>query len=144
METILSSTGDVGLLILRLTLAATFLVHGRMKIRTSGLVQGAAGFAGWLKQMGVPLATFLAWIVILLETFGSVLLAAGLGTRILALGFVIDMLVAIQLAKRRMMKAHFMDVKVQGWEFEFTLLGSSLALALLGAGRLAIDPLLGT
>jgi uncharacterized membrane protein YphA (DoxX/SURF4 family) len=42
-----------------------------------------AGMAGFLKQMGVPLPMFFAWIVALLETVGSVLLILGLGTRLL-------------------------------------------------------------
>ena len=143
LQDVFSSPGDWGLLILRLALAVTFLVHGRMKIRTAGLVKGAAGFAGWLKQMGVPLATFFAWVVITLETAGAVLLAFGLGTRILALGFVIDMFFAILLAKRRVMKARFMDDRVQGWEFEFALMGASLALVFTGAGTLALDSMAG-
>jgi uncharacterized membrane protein YphA (DoxX/SURF4 family) len=43
----------------------------------------------------VPAPAFFAWIVALLETVGSILLILGLGTRILALGLVINMLVAI-------------------------------------------------
>jgi putative oxidoreductase len=143
MDDVFSSAGDWGLLILRLALGATFLVHGRMKIKSAGLLKGAAGFAGWLSQMGVPLAIFFAWVVILLETAGAMLLAAGLGTRVLALGFAIDMLFAILLAKRRMMKARFMDDKVQGWEFEFSLMSSSLALVFLGAGAFGLDRVLG-
>ena len=71
------------------------------------------------------------------------MLAAGLGTGILALGFAIDMLFAILLAKRRMMKARIMDDKVQGWEFEFSLMSSSLALVFLGAGAFGLDRGLG-
>jgi putative oxidoreductase len=82
-------------------------------------------------------------VVCLLETVGAVLLVLGLGTRILALGVVVDMLVAIGLVKLKMMKAKFMDPKVQGWEFEAALLAQALALVFLGAGSVALDPLLG-
>jgi uncharacterized membrane protein YphA (DoxX/SURF4 family) len=47
-----------------------------------------------LKQLRVPLPVFFAWVVSLLETVGAVLLLFGLGTRILAIGFAIDMFVA--------------------------------------------------
>lgn len=106
-------------------------------------MKGAAGFAGFLKQMGVPLPLLFAWVVILLETAGAVLLILGLGTRILALGFAIDMLVAILLVKRGMMKAAFMDPKGTGWEFEFALMAQALALVFMGGGSIALDRAVG-
>lgn len=106
-------------------------------------MKGAAGFAGFLKQMGVPLPLLFAWVVILLETAGAVLLILGLGTRILALGFAIDMLVAIVLVKRGMMKSAFMDPKGTGWEFEFALMAQALALVFMGGGSIALDRAVG-
>ena len=82
------------------------------------------------------------WVVALLETAGALLLIVGLGTRILALGFAIDMLVAIILVKRRMQNVAFMDQK-GGWEFEFALMVAALALILTGAGRIGLDRMLG-
>lgn len=61
-------------------------------------MKGPAGFAGYLKQMGVPLPLFFAWVVALLEMVGAGLLILGLGTRIIAAGYVIDMVVAITRA----------------------------------------------
>jgi hypothetical protein len=43
----------------------------------------------------------------------------------------------------KMMKAKFMDPKVQGWEFEVALLAQALALVVLGDGSIALDPLVG-
>lgn len=133
---------DWGLLILRVALGVTFIPHGWLKLNPNGPMKGPAGFGGFLKQMGVPLPGFLAWVVALLETAGAVLLIAGLGTRILALGFVIDMLAAIILVKRRMQKVGFMDQK-GGWEFEFALMAQALALVFTGAGTIALDPRFG-
>jgi uncharacterized membrane protein YphA (DoxX/SURF4 family) len=43
-----------------------------------------------------------------------------------------------------MAKAPFASTQqVQGWEFEFALMGAALALVFTGAGRLSIDALLG-
>jgi len=81
--------------------------------------------------------------VALLETIGAVLLILGLGTRILAVLFAFDMLVAIFAAKRGFMKTPFMAQQATGWEFDFALLGISLALFVMGAGSLALDPLVG-
>lgn len=143
LENIFSPFSDWGLVILRLALGITFIIHGWPKLNPSGPMKGPAGVAGFFKQLGIPLPLLFAWVVALWETVGAVLLILGLGTRILAIGFAIDMLVAIWLAKRRMMKAAFMDQKVQGWEFEFALLAQALALLFTGAGRIALDRIVG-
>jgi putative oxidoreductase len=143
LESIFSPFSDWGLLILRLAMGIIFLVHGWPKLNPNSPMKGAAGFGGFLKQMGVPLPTFFAWVVALLETVGAVLLVLGLGTRLLAVGFAIDMLVATFVAKRGFMKAPFMAQQATGWEFEFALLAASLALLFTGAGSIALDPVLG-
>ncbi|MGH2372718.1 MAG: DoxX family protein [bacterium] len=143
LETLFAPVSDWGLLILRVGLGVIFPFHAWLKLNPNGPAKGPAGFAGFLKQMGVPLPTLFAWVVILLETVGAALLILGLGTRILALGFAIDMLVAIQLVKRRMMHARFMDVNGTGWEFEFALMVQALALVFTGAGHIALDRILG-
>src|SRR5574341_807349 len=125
-----------GLLLLRVALGITLLPHGWMKLNPNGPTKGPGGFGGWLKQMGVPLPGFLAWVVALLETVGAGLLILGLGTRIVALGVVIDMLAAILLVKRGMQKAGFMDPQKGGWEFEFALMAQALALFVMGAGSI--------
>lgn len=79
----------------------------------------------------------------LLETVRGVLVIIGVGTRVLGLAFVIDMLVAIWLVKIRMAKAPFVGGQTSGWEFEFALLAGSLALIFTGAGSLALDPVVG-
>ncbi len=143
IESIFSSPSAWGLFILRLAAGITFIVHGWLKVNPNGPTKGPAGFAGWLKQMGVPLPLFFAWLVALLETVGAVLFILGLGTQILATGFAIDMAVATLLVKRQMMNANFMDQKVQGWEFEFALLAQSLTILFTGAGSLSLDYVLG-
>ncbi len=143
LENLFMPYRDLGLLILRLALGIIFLVHGWPKLNPNSPMKGTAGFAGFLKQMGVPLPGLFAWVVALLETVGAALLILGLGTRILALGFAIDMLVAAFVAKRGFMKVPFMAQQTTGWELDFALLAASLALLFLGAGSIAVDPLIG-
>jgi putative oxidoreductase len=143
METMFAGAGDWGLLILRLALGIIFAFHGWLKVDPKGPVKGPAGFAVGLKQMGVPLPLFFAWVVVLLETVGAGLLILGLGTRILALGFAIDMLMAIVLVKRKMQKAGFMDPQKGGWEFEFALMSAALALLFTGPGAISLDAAFG-
>lgn len=142
LESIFAPFSDWGLLILRLGIGIIFLAHGWPKL-PGGPMGGPAGFGGFLKQMGVPLPTFFAWVVALLETVGAVLLILGLGTRLLAVLFAVDMLVAILVAKRGFMKVGFMAQQTTGWEFDFALLAGALALLFTGAGSLALDPVVG-
>lgn len=135
--------GNLGPLILRIGLALVFLAHGWPKLNPNGPMKGPAGFAGFLTQLGVPMPLLAAWVVALLETVGAVLLILGLGTRIWAIGFAIDMLVAIWLARIGMGKASFAGGQTIGWEFEFALLVGALALVFIGAGSLSLDAVIG-
>jgi len=143
LENIFSPYSDWGLLILRLATGIIFLVHGWPKLNPNSPMKGPAGFGGSLKQMGVPLPILFGWLVALLETAGAILLILGLGTRILAVLFAIDMLVATFAVKTRVMKVGFTAQQATGWEFDFALLAISLALLFTGAGSIALDPLIG-
>ncbi len=141
LENLFAPYTDLGPLILRIGLALVFIGHGWPKLNPNSEMKGIAGFSAGLKQMGVPLPTFFAWVVALLETVGAVLLILGLGTRILAVGYAIDMLMAIYLVKIRMMKAPFSGQN--GWDFEFALMVGSLALLFTGAGSISLDAAIG-
>jgi putative oxidoreductase len=121
---------SIGLAALRLAIAAIFINHGRQKL----FVYGFAGVTGAFTHMGVPMPGLMGPFIGLLEFFGGIALAIGLLTRLFALGFVFDMLAAILLVQ---LKKGF-----SGYEFEFLLLGSSLALVLAGAGGFSVDALL--
>jgi putative oxidoreductase len=121
---------SIGLTVLRVAVAAVFIDHGRQKL----FVYGLAGVTGAFTKMGVPFPGVMGPAIGLLEFFGGIALLIGLLTRVVALGFVCDMLGAILLVQ---LKRGF-----SGFEFEFLLLGSSLALLLTGAGRFSVDALL--
>jgi putative oxidoreductase len=120
----------LGLAALRVAVATIFIRHGAQKL----FVFGFAGVTGAFTHMGVPLPGITGPLIALLEFFGGLALLIGLLTRLIALGFVCDMLGAILLV---LLKKGF-----SGFELEFLLLGSSLALALTGAGRFSVDDLL--
>jgi putative oxidoreductase len=143
LESIFAPYSGIGLLILRLALGIVMIAHGWPKLNPNGPMKGPAGFGGFLKQMGVPLPILSGWVVALLETVGAVLLILGLGTRILAVGFVVDMVVAIRLVRIGMSKSPFAGGQGIGWEFEFILAAAALALLFTGAGSIALDPIFG-
>ena len=121
---------SLGLAALRVAVATIFIRHGAQKL----FVFGFAGVTGAFTQMGVPFPGLTGPFIALLEFFGGLALVIGILTRLIALGFVFDMLVAILLVQ---LKRGF-----SGYELEFLLLGSSLALFLAGAGGFSVDALL--
>jgi putative oxidoreductase len=122
---------SLGLGALRVAVATIFIKHGAQKL----FVFGFSGVTGAFTQMGVPLPGVTGPFIALLEFFGGIALVIGLLTRLIALGFVCDMLGAILLVQLKSGFSHY--------ELEFLLLGSSLALVLTGAGEFSVDALLG-
>ena len=123
---------DLGLAVLRLAVATIFIKHGYQKL----FVFGFAGVTGAFTHMGVPLPGVMGPLIAVLEFFGGIALLIGFLTRLVTLGFVLDMLGAIVLVK---LKGGF-----SGYELEFLLCVSSLALFFTGAGRFSVDARLGT
>ena len=122
---------SLGLAALRIAVGTIFIRHGAQKLFTFGF----AGVTGAFTQMGVPFPGIMGPFVALLEFFGGIALVIGLLTRLIALGFAVDMLVAILLVLLKNGFSHY--------ELEFLLLVSSLALFLAGPGGFSVDALLG-
>jgi putative oxidoreductase len=125
---------------LRAALAAVFIVHGSGK-----LFGGLEGFSGMLGGMGVPLPGVMAWVVALTEFVGGIFMALGLLVRLVALGHMAIMLVAIfTVHLSQGFKLHGIlgpngQPQAAGFEFQFALLMIALALLIRGAGPLSLD-----
>ena len=117
---------DWALLIIRLSVAATFIVHGWQKI---GNIDGTIGFFASL-GFGAMLTYFVAYA----EFIGGILLALGVMTRLVGGLFAAIMVVAIYAV-------HFkngFNNSGGGYEFQLLLLACSLAIAMVGPGRLSV------
>lgn len=130
--------------ILRATLALTMFPHGAQKLLGWFGGYGFSGTMGFLTgQVGVPWPV--AFIVVLLEFFGPLLLLAGLATRVIGAGFVAIMLGAILTV--HLPHGFFMNWSGQqqgeGFEFHLLVIGMGLALAFAGGGRWSLDRRLG-
>jgi putative oxidoreductase len=121
---------DAALAVLRVALGVTFILHGGQKL----FVYGLDGVAGSFGQMGIPAAGFFGPLVAFVEFFGGIAITLGLLTRLAALGIGSTMVVAILAVH---LKQGFFNPG--GVEFPLSLLASSLALVIAGAGAYSVD-----
>lgn len=123
---------DVGLLLLRLALAAVFIAHGGQKMFGWWGGKGLEATVTGMAEGGIPV--FLGYLASFTEFFGGVAVLIGLLTRVASLGLAIVMAVA-------MFKAHFANgffLSDKGYEYTLVLGLLALGVMLLGPGRLAI------
>ena len=125
--------GTWGMVPLRIVLGIVFIMHGTQKLFDFGV----AGTADILGKLGIPFAAGAAVLLIVIESLGGVAIALGLFARWAALLLAVEMCVAIPVA--RFAGGFFTPY---GYEFEMTLLGACLTLALVGSGGMSLDGLL--
>ena len=97
---------------------------------------------GFFTSLGIPAPALNAYFVSGLEFFGGILLALGLGSRLLALMFTADMLVAYITADRPALLSIFSkpDNFIAAAPFAFLL--ASLIILVFGPGRFSLDYLI--
>ena len=88
-----SSINDLALLLLRLGLGAVMWAHGAQKLLGLFGGHGPQGFVRLVGTLGMPAS--MAWLVIAVEFFGGIAIAFGVLSRLAALGFAVEMVVAI-------------------------------------------------
>ncbi|HVZ66501.1 MAG TPA: DoxX family protein [Lacunisphaera sp.] len=144
LPSLLVATGDTfAATALRWALGLMILPHGLQK--TVGWF-GGYGFKaslGYLTGPAVGAPWIFALLAILAESVGGVMLLAGFGTRVAALGLGGVMVVA---ALQHRTNGFFMNwtgqQKGEGFEFHLLALGIVVALLWLGGGRFSVDALL--
>ncbi len=125
------------LLILRIGVGATLLLHGLPKAQ-GGRVQAGQ----WMTSMGIPARA--ADLVTVLETAGAAFLIIGLITPLVGLFFVLQFGSIIWMKTSKMHAVLVsMDSKKPTFEIDLTFLLLALVFLFLGAGPLSLDGLLG-
>ncbi|WP_424464321.1 DoxX family protein [Pseudoclavibacter helvolus] len=130
----MSTSANAALLILRLALGVTMLLHGIQKLTTTGI----AGVQEMLAGLGVPLADIAGIALPFVEIGAGALLIVGLFTRVAA-----GLLAIVSLGA--MFTVHFTAgffAQDGGYEFVLVLALLGVALALTGGGRWAADALI--
>lgn len=118
---------NVGLLVLRLAMAAIFIYHSLPKLKN------AKGIAS---MVGMPVGMVLMLGIV--ELLSSVGLALGIYTQLAALLLGIVMIGAIGM---KMMKwgVPFAAMDKTGWEFDLILLAANIVILLGGGGVIGIQ-----
>lgn len=140
MERFLSTDpGNRILLAQRLVLAAVMLPHGAQKLLGAFGGHGFEGTMGYFTgTLGIPAPV--ALLVILGESFGPILLALGLGTRLAALGLTAIMIGAATTHASEGFFMNWFGVQAgEGFEYHLLALALSIPLLVSGGGAAALD-----
>lgn len=120
---------EVSLLIIRVVLGVTFLLHGVAKFQ-----MGLGNVAGWFESIGIM--GFLGYVVAFIELLGGIALIVGIGTRITSALIGLIMLGAIFTVK---LPVGFMGAETAGYELDIVLLSMAAVLVISGSQLLALD-----
>ncbi|WP_134700879.1 DoxX family protein [Ammoniphilus sp. YIM 78166] len=118
------------LLILRVVLGVTFLIHGVAKFQ-----MGLGNVAGWFDSIGIM--GFLGYVVSFIELLGGIALVLGFGTRIVSALIAFVLLGAIFTVK---LSVGFMgDGQMAGYELDLALLAMAVVLTMSGSQLYALE-----
>ena len=127
---------DTGLLLIRLSLGVTLVMHGWNHWRGGGKI---AGTAGWFESLGLRPGRMQAWASVITELAAGLGLIVGLLTPLAAAAVIGTMAVAFVVAHRPNGFFVFRD----GYEYVLMIAVVTNALATMGPGYLSLDHALG-
>ena len=125
----------LGPLFMRVGVGVVFAWHGWQKFDG-----GVGNFATFLGSLNVPAPEAVAWLQVIAESFGGLLLIVGLFTRYVTIPLIAILIGAISLVK---VNVGFIVQDATGAELETALLAGLLGLLFIGPGRLSLDSMLG-
>ena len=132
----LSSLQSPFLLAVRLYWGWQFMQAGWGKLHDIGKV------VGFFTNLGIPAPALNAYFVSGLEFAGGLLLALGLGSRLIALPLTIDMIVSYITADREALFSIISNPDKFTAAAPYTFLVASLLVLIFGPGKLSLDTLL--
>jgi putative oxidoreductase len=130
---------DLALLVGRVAIGVCFVVHALGKLGLVG-TGNMAGFAAWLRELGVPMPELNARMAMLSELGGGAALALGLLTRPACLVLIGTMLVAGMMGHRG--AGYLITNNPPGAEYTINLAIVCAMFFLIGPGAYSLDALL--
>jgi len=138
-----TDTTNFVLFVTRLILAVVIFPHGAQKLLGWFGGNGFSGTLGFFTQ-SMRLPWLIGFLVIVIESLGSLTLLVGFATRLSALGLIAVMIGAILTSHKQ--HGFFMNwvgnQQGEGYEYHLLIIGLALALVLGGAGAWSIDSLI--
>ena len=98
---------------------------------------------GYFHSLGIPFPTLNAYLAGCTECFGGLLLLVGLGSRLITLPLIFNMIIAYLTASPDAVKSIFHDQDPFFKDDAFTFLAAPLIIFLFGPGPLSLDGLIG-
>lgn len=123
---------DLALLLVRIVVGSTFVMHGLQKVFGLFGGSGLIGFTGWLATIGVPV--WLSTLAAYTELLGGISVLLGIFSKLGAAGLICVMIGAIYLVHGS--KGYF--GQDNGFEYPLNLLLLCLAIIIGGAGRFSL------
>jgi putative oxidoreductase len=128
---------DAAALVLRIVVGTIFLAQGwRKVIGPPDVPHGRGPLQAMIASRGFPYPAQLALMVGSSELICGALVFVGLVTRLATIPLAITLIMAIVRFK---WSAGF----IGGWDWPWSVLGATVAIAILGAGAVSIDALIG-
>ena len=137
-KALLQSNGGFAALVLRVPVGLILAAHGAQKLFGWFGGYGLEGTGQWLASIGLEPGYLMALLAGSAEFFGGLALVLGLLTRPAAVVAAFTMLVAIFAVHI----GNGLFMANNGYEYALTLFAATVALAIQGAGRFAVDNLL--
>lgn len=137
-QKLLASNAGFGSLVLRVPVGLILAAHGAQKLFAWFGGYGLEGTGQWMASIGLEPGYLMALLAGSAEFFGGLALVLGLLTRPAAIVTGFAMLVAIFAVHI----GNGLFMANNGYEYALTLFVVSLALAIQGGGRFAVDNLL--
>jgi putative oxidoreductase len=135
----MSGLVDLAVFVGRIAIGVCFVVHALGKLGLVG-TGNMAGFAEWLRSLGVPYPAVQARIAMLSELVGGTCLALGLLTRPACLLLIGTMAVAGMLGHKG--AGYLITNNPPGAEYTINLAVVCFMFLLIGPGRISLDAIL--
>ena len=119
--------------IMRVVMGIIFLSHGVAKLQ-----MGLSHVDAWFMSIGVP--GFVAYVVVILELLGGIMLIVGLFTRYVSAFFVVMLFGAIVMAKLPI--GLLGNAQMPGYELDLGFILISLYLVVADKSTLSVDRLI--